>query len=71
MTTFVINMLICRAYGNFETILDVQIQKMILIMCVTGSVLSAFFEKFDNIVLFSLMYDYFGVALSGAYLSLG
>lgn len=37
---------------------------------IIGSVLSAFFEKFENIVLFSLVYDYLGVALSGAYVSL-
>lgn len=35
-----------------------------------GSVLSAFFEKLESIVLFSLMYDYLGVSLSGAYVSL-
>ncbi|XP_025203991.1 protein scarlet-like isoform X2 [Melanaphis sacchari] len=50
VTTFVINMLICRSYG---------------------SVLSAFFEKFENIVIFSLIYDYLAVALCGAYISLG
>lgn len=36
-----------------------------------GSVLSAFFEKFENIVIFSLIYDYLAVALCGAYISLG
>ncbi|VVC31663.1 AAA+ ATPase domain,P-loop containing nucleoside triphosphate hydrolase,ABC transporter, conserved site,ABC [Cinara cedri] len=36
-----------------------------------GSVLSAFFEKLENVVLFSLIYDYLAIALSGAYLSLG
>uniref|UniRef100_A0A2S2Q7P3 Protein scarlet n=1 Tax=Sipha flava TaxID=143950 RepID=A0A2S2Q7P3_9HEMI len=50
VTTFVINMLICRSYG---------------------SVLSAFFEKFENIVIFSLVYDYLAVSLCGAYISLG
>lgn len=50
VTTFVINMLICRSYG---------------------SVLSAFFDKFENIVIFSLVYDYLAVSLCGAYISLG
>jgi hypothetical protein len=43
----------------------------VIIWLIIGSVLSAFFEKFENIVIFSLVYDYLAVALSGAYISLG
>lgn len=76
VTTFVIHMLVSRSYGNILVIrLVLWYWKLTMvdlyISCVIGSALSAIFEKFDHILLFSVTYDYLGVALSGAYLSLG
>ncbi|XP_050436668.1 protein scarlet-like [Adelges cooleyi] len=49
-----------------------QVMTFLIIMLAArsyGSVLSAYFERLESVVMFSLVYDYLAVSLSGAYIS--
>lgn len=42
-----------------------------LIIVITGSLLSAYFSRVEEAVVFSIVYEYIALPLCGAYLSFG
>ncbi|XP_050533547.1 protein scarlet-like isoform X2 [Daktulosphaira vitifoliae] len=72
-TTFEVFVLIFISFhivGVGFKFLRVMTFLIIMLTCRTyGSVLSAYFERIETIIMFSLLYDYLTVSLSGAYIS--
>ncbi|XP_050436888.1 protein scarlet-like [Adelges cooleyi] len=67
MSTYLVFWIVGIGY-NF-----LQVMTFLIIMLAArsyGSVLSAYFERLETVVMFSLIYDYLAVPLSGAYISL-